>query len=157
MIPMLPRVPPNPVVMEFTIPNGFSMPSTLIISVARGIPPVIPTITVVTISAKKACTLVLSTRIISIAIPIRSAISVLCPSRPLIIIVLLKKIIYYCLKNGAYFAANLIASSMLTAPAMPLPAISNAVPWSTDVRRIGIPLVIEIVLSKSSVLVAICP
>ena len=44
---------------------------------------------------------------------------------------------------------------MLTALAIPLPAMSNAVPWSTEVRRIGIPAVIEIVRSKSSVFVAI--
>ena len=40
---------------------------------------------------------------------------------------------------GAYFAAALIASIMLTALALPVPAMSKAVPWSTDVRKIGIP------------------
>jgi hypothetical protein len=50
-----------------------------------------------------------------------------------------------------------IASTMLTELTLPVPAMSNAVPWSTDVRRIGIPAVIEIVRSKSSVFVAMCP
>ena len=60
-------------------------------------------------------------------------------------------------KKGAYLAASRMASFMLTALAIPLPAISKAVPWSTDVRRIGIPLVMAMVRSKSRVLVAICP
>ena len=41
-------------------------------------------------------------------------------------------------KQGEYLAASKIASAMLTAPAVPVPAMSNAVPWSTDVLRIGI-------------------
>ena len=38
-----------------------------------------------------------------------------------------------------------MASIMLTAEATPLPAMSKAVPWSTDVRKIGIPQVMEMV------------
>ena len=34
-----------------------------------------------------------------------------------------------------------MASTMLSALARPVPAMSNAVPWSTDVRRIGRPSV----------------
>ncbi len=56
-----------------------------------------------------------------------------------------------------YFAASRIASIMLTALALFCHAMSNAVPWSTDVRKIGIPHVTAIVRSKSSVFVAICP
>jgi hypothetical protein len=37
---------------------------------------------------------------------------------------------------------------MLTSRAIFFPAMSNAVPWSTDVRKIGIPPVIEMVRSK---------
>lgn len=48
-------------------------------------------------------------------------------------------------KSKAYFAAIRIASSMLTEVATPWPATSNAVPWSTEVRRIGIPSVSEMV------------
>lgn len=60
-------------------------------------------------------------------------------------------------KQGEYLAASKIASAMLTAPAVPVPAMSNAVPWSTDVLRIGIPLVMAMVRSKSSVFAAMCP
>ena len=56
-----------------------------------------------------------------------------------------------------YTAANLIASVMLTELAFPVPAISWAVPWSTDVLRKGNPQVIDTVRSKSTILVAICP
>jgi hypothetical protein len=60
-------------------------------------------------------------------------------------------------KFGEYFAASKIASIILTALTLPVPAMSNAVPWSTEVLRIGIPFVMAIVLSKSSVFVAIWP
>ncbi len=63
----------------------------------------------------------------------------------------------YFVKYGAYFAARRIASFILTLLTKFFPAISNAVPWSTEVLRMGIPFVIEIVFSKSSVFVAICP
>ena len=63
----------------------------------------------------------------------------------------------HVLKKGAYLAARRIASAMLTSLATSLPARSKAVPWSTEVRRMGMPLVMEMVRSKSSVLAAICP
>ena len=50
-----------------------------------------------------------------------------------------------------------MASAMLISLTMPLPAISKAVPWSTEVRRMGMPLVMEMVRSKSRVLVAMWP
>ena len=56
---------------------------------------------------------------------------------------------YKAFQKGAYFAATQMASIMLTADASPLPAMSKAVPWSTDVRKIGIPQVMEMVRSKS--------
>ena len=58
---------------------------------------------------------------------------------------------------GEYFAARRMASTMLTSLAIPVPAISMAVPWSTEVRRMGIPAVTAMVRSKSSVLVAMWP
>lgn len=56
---------------------------------------------------------------------------------------------YKAFQKGAYFAATQMASIMLTADASPLPAMSKAVPWSTDVRKIGMPQVMEMVRSKS--------
>lgn len=41
----------------------------------------------------------------------------------------------------AMFAANVMAEMRLDGLAMPFPAISYAVPWSTDVRIIGSPKV----------------
>ena len=49
----------------------------------------------------------------------------------------------------------IIASAILTELALFIPAMSNAVPWSTEVRKIGIPQVTDIVRSKSKVLAAI--
>ena len=60
-------------------------------------------------------------------------------------------------KKGAYLAASKIASAILISLTIPFPAISNAVPWSTEVRRMGMPLVMEMVRSKSRVLVAMWP
>ena len=82
MIPMLPRVLPNPPVMELTIPNV--VPSSSVVF-ESGMPPTTPTITVQMISARNACTFVLSTRKISTTIPIKSPISILLPSSPPII------------------------------------------------------------------------
>ena len=47
-----------------------------------------------------------------------------------------------------------IASSILTPLARFFPAMSIAVPWSTDVRKMGMPPVTAIVRSKSRVLAA---
>src|SRR5699024_1477267 len=63
----------------------------------------------------------------------------------------------FFVKFGAYCAASLIHSSILMLSAMFLPAMSNAVPWSTDVLKNGKPFVIEIVLWKSVIFAAICP
>ena len=70
---------------------------------------------------------------------------------------IMRSILYilYCLtKYGAYFAATSMASIMLTGLAIPFPAISYAVPWSTEVLRIGRPFVTDMVRSKSRVFVA---
>src|SRR5699024_11794439 len=49
----------------------------------------------------------------------------------------------FFVKFGAYCAASLIHSSILMLSAMFLPAMSNAVPWSTDVLKNGKPFVIR--------------
>ena len=58
---------------------------------------------------------------------------------------------------AAYSATTFVDSIRLTQPAMPLPAISKAVPWSTELRMKGRPKVRVTDFSKSSVLQAICP
>lgn len=54
-------------------------------------------------------------------------------------------------------AAARIASTRLLGLARPVPARSNAVPWSTDVRRKGKPSVRLTVPYKSKALAAMCP
>ena len=86
MMPILPRVPPNPLVIELTMLTVTFSPAAFVTSVAaNGIPPMIPTITVVMISARNVCTLVFRTSTIRIAIPIRSPVSILVPSITIII------------------------------------------------------------------------
>ena len=53
--------------------------------------------------------------------------------------------------------ASLIASTMLTACALFCPAMSNAVPWSTDVRMNGMPRFTETDSSKPCTLMGMCP
>jgi len=79
IIPMLPNVPPNPEVIELTIPKVF--PSSSVIF-TRGIPPTTPTIIVQMINARNACTFVFRTRNIRTAIPIARPINILCPLSP---------------------------------------------------------------------------
>ena len=72
-----------------------------------------------------------NTKKINNAIPTKSPISILCPLRPATInLPPLNFSLYsfYFVKLGAYFAASRIASIILTALTMPLPAMSNAVP-----------------------------
>ena len=54
----------------------------------------------------------------------------------------------YPAKYGAYFAAIFTDSIMLTALALPVPAMSKAVPWSTEARSIGMLFVMAMVRSK---------
>src|SRR5687768_17309233 len=54
-------------------------------------------------------------------------------------------------------AASFTASNMLVGLAFPRQAISNAVPWSTDVRIIGKPRVTFTPRSKASILRGIRP
>ena len=56
---------------------------------------------------------------------------------------------------GPAKAASLIAAFMLEASATPLPAMSKAVPWSTDVRIIGSPKVTFTDAPNDSALTAI--
>src|SRR5215208_1372041 len=54
-------------------------------------------------------------------------------------------------------AASLIASIRLEGSAVPVPAMSNAVPWSTDVRTIGRPRVTLTARPKATSLIGINP
>ena len=55
------------------------------------------------------------------------------------------------------FTANRIASIRLFGLAIPLPAMSNAVPWSTEVRTMGRPRVMLTPRSKATSLAGMCP
>src|SRR5579885_2176988 len=59
--------------------------------------------------------------------------------------------------SRAYSAPTRTASAMLTQLALPVPAMSNAVPWSTLERTNGRPVVIAIVFSKSMLFAAMWP
>src|SRR5262245_40633544 len=54
-------------------------------------------------------------------------------------------------------AAQSVAWIMLLGSARPVQAMSNAVPWSTEVRMIGSPSVTFTPLSKASILNGMCP
>ena len=62
-----------------------------------------------------------------------------------------------CYRDLANRAANSTASIMLDGSATPFPAMSNAVPWSTDVRMIGSPIVTFTALPNASSLIGIRP
>src|SRR5450759_466524 len=59
--------------------------------------------------------------------------------------------------NFENFAPAVNADFIVAGDAFPVPAMSKAVPWSTDVRRMGRPTVTETVSSKSNVFVAMWP
>lgn len=90
MIPMLPNVPPKPLVMELMILTpALASPAASTTSVGvSGIPPMMPIIIVLIIRARKVCTFVFSTSIISRVMPITKpismripSISIVCPSK----------------------------------------------------------------------------
>ena len=60
-------------------------------------------------------------------------------------------------RRVASATASLIASIMLVACATPCPAMSNAVPWSTEVRMKGIPKFTDTDSSKPCTLIAMWP
>src|SRR4029453_11300819 len=57
----------------------------------------------------------------------------------------------------AISAASLTAAIMLPGSATPLPAMSNAVPWSTEVRMIGSPIVTLTAVPNASSFTGIKP
>ena len=59
--------------------------------------------------------------------------------------------------SAAYSATTLVDSIRLMLPAIPLPAISKAVPWSTELLIKGSPKVRVTDFSKSRVLQAMWP
>ena len=80
IMPMLPRVPPNPLeIDEIMLPLCDNPSAPMYDTFSRGIPPIMPTITVARISARNACTFVKRTSPMSTTMPTRRPISIWLP------------------------------------------------------------------------------
>ena len=124
-MPIVPSVLPKPVVMELT-------------TAGAAMPPMMPVSAAAMMRARKAWILVSRIRKTRAAIPIPRPMSICAPETTAGVPA---PTIGSHLRGRARTAASLIASTMDWALALPAPALSKAVPWSTEVRMMGRPRV----------------